>query len=275
MADPSLTKDLDGSQLASLPDDKLQELGLSQDEITTLRSLPPTRLSSMIPLVVAAGKKKAAYIQDLLPYTPEVDVNGNRRCVYVDGKGHRCEQYGDKNTPVCKKHAVKAQSLGSYFQSPSLRQTYDAFISSPDKMKADGELALMRTMLATLLGKINDENLNIELIAGITTMSEKITQVVDRITKIERITPEHLQNLMKKMVDIAADFVPPDKLAEFATRIERINLNDSTVHLVEGVKYLPGEKLDGVAIKTVDESVMLQKSALLDVAAKMGVTSDA
>jgi hypothetical protein len=275
MAEPSLTKELDVTQLASFPDDKLVSLGLTADEITTLRSLPPTHISSMIPLVVAAGKRKAAQLQSILPYTPEVDVDGRRRCVYVDSKGNRCEHYGDKNTPVCKRHAAKAQSLGSYFQSPSLRQTYESFMSSPDKMKADGELALMRTMLATLLSKVNDDNLNIELIAGITTMSEKITQVVDRIAKIERITPEHLQNLMKKMVDIAADFIPADKLPEFAAKIEAINLNDSTVHLVDGIRYVPGEKLDGEEVKAVDESVIMQKSALLDIAAKMGVTNDA
>lgn len=273
MGDPSLAKSLDVTQLASLPDNDLITLGLTEDEIVTLRSLPTSRLSSMIPLVVAAGRKKAEHIQDLLPFLPEIDANGNRRCVYVDGSGCRCEKYGDKNTPVCRKHATKAQSLGSYFASPSLRQTYEAFITSPDKMKADGELALMRTMLAALLSKLNDDNLNIELIAGVTTMSEKITQVVDRISKIERITPEHLQNLMKKMVDIAADFIEPSRLADFAARIEKINLNESTVHMTDGVKYMPGEKLDGTTLGTIDQSVLMQKSALLEAASSLGVTS--
>lgn len=273
MVAPSLATSLDSTQFAAMSDEELSRLGLSSDEVSLLRSMPPTRLSSMIPVVLATGKKKAEHIQELLSFAPEIDTDGSRRCVYVDAHGCRCDSYGDKNTPVCRKHAHKAQSLGSYFQSPSLRQTYDSFMSSPDKMKADGELALMRTMLATLLGKLNDDNINIEIIAGVTTMCEKITQAVDRITKLERITPEHLQNLMKKMVDIAAEFVPPDKLSEFATKIEAINLNNSDVQLRSDIRYLPGEVINGAKIVAVDQDVLMQKAAMLDVAERMGIQS--
>jgi len=274
MAEPTLAKSLDATQLASMSDADLESLGLNVVEIQTLRSLPPTKLSSMIPLVIAAGKKKAEHIQDILPFTPEVDTNGQRRCVYIDSKGDRCEKYGDKNTPVCHKHKHKAASLGTYFQSPTLRQTYDAFVTSPDKMKADGELALMRTMLATVLSKVNDENINLEVIAAVTTMSEKITQTVDRISKLEKITPEHLQNLMKKMVEIASDYIPTEKLDEFAHRIEGLNLDDSDIRLVSGVRYMPGETVDGTKIGAIDENVKMQKEALIEVAAKMGVVPD-
>lgn len=275
MAEPSLAKSLDATQLSQLSVEELHKLGLTDEEIALLRTLPTTKLSSMIPVVLATGRKKAEHIQQLLPFAPEIDVNGNRRCVYVDTAGNRCDNYGNQNTPVCKHHAKKAQQLGTYFQSPTLRKTYEAFATSPDKMKIDGELALMRTMLATLLSKINDENINIELIAGITAMSEKITQAVERISKLERITPEHLQNLMKKMVDIAADFIPADKLPDFAAKIEKINLNDSNVELREDIRYMPGDMVQGVKVEAkVDESVLMQKSSLLDIAAKMGVTKD-
>ena len=229
----------------------------------------------MIPLVVAAGKKKAEHIQEILPFKPEIDTSGRRRCVYIGPDGARCDRYGDANTPVCTKHKHKAAVLGTYFASPTLRQTYDAFAASPDKIKADGELALMRTMLASLLSKITDDNLNIELIAGITTMCEKITQTIDRISKLEKITPEQLQNLMRAMVNIASDYVPQEKLDEFATRIENLNLDSSNVQLTPGIHYMPGEELDGVKVAAkVSDDVLMQKQTLIDVALKMGISNE-
>lgn len=271
---PHLTTSLDATQLQSMSNADLMALGLNAQEIDTLKSLPTTQLSSMIPLVIAAGKKKAAEISEVLPFQPEIDIHGNRRCVYVDSKGDRCDSYGDKNTPVCKKHRHRAAALGTYFQSAKLRDTFEAFESSGSKLKADGELALMRTMLATLLGKINDDNINIELIASVTAMCDKITQVVERISKIEKLTPEHLERMMKAIVELSAEYIPVDKLEEFAKKVELINIDDNKLVPIkassEGGCFTPGEVVNGKVIEAQPIDLTVHK-ALIDTAHRMGI----
>jgi hypothetical protein len=271
----TVTKTLDVTQLGTLPDEELQRIGLTLDEISTLRGLPPTQLSSMIPLVVAAGKKKAKEIVELLPFDPEIDVNGNRRCVFVDPHGVRCERYGDKDMPLCKQHRKKAASLGTYFSSPRLRETFEAFATSSNKLQADGELALMRTMLASLLRQVRDDSINLEIIGAVTAMSEKITVVIERISKMSQLTPEHLQRLMSKMVEIAGEYVAPDKLEEFAKRVEQIELDDLPPTLTSPL--MPDDNIQPVAYKdpSVRSVPSVQQCALVDVAARMGVLTDA
>lgn len=272
MGDPSVTRQLDVTQFQDMSDTQLLQLGLTSDEIATLRTLPRTKLSSMIPLVVAAGKKKAEHIAEILPSLPEIDVNGNRRCVFIDSKGTRCERYGGKDLPCCKKHTHAASSLGTYFQSPKLREIFNAHVASPDRLRSDGELALMRTMLSTLLSKLNEDNINIEVIGAVSVLADKITGVVERINKAAAITPDDLQKLMVKMVEVAAEYVPADKLDEFAKKVENIDMEDHPLRLKAGVRFEPGEDIDGVKIE--DVSMSPQKKALLETAVRMGVSSD-
>lgn len=265
----AITATLDVTQVADLSDEELTRLGLTHSEIATLRSLPKTQLSSMIPVVVAAGKQKAKEIASLLPFDPEIDVNGNRRCVYVGPTGCRCDAYGTKDVPLCKRHLSKASSLGTYFQSPKLRETFEAFACSNDKMKADGELALMRTMLASLLANVKDDTLNLEVIGAVTAMSDKITVVIERISKMTQLTPEHLQNVMSKMVEIAADYIDPAKLEEFAKRVEAIELQDLPPQVATPI--VP----DGENIKAVAYTPTIQQKALVDAAHRLGALPDA
>lgn len=275
MDKPHLTNKLDATQLQAMSDEELMRLGLGVSEIQTLKSLPTTQLSSMIPLVIAAGKEKAAAIADTLAFIPEIDVNGNRRCVYVNRNGVRCEHYGDKNIPVCKAHRKHAASLGTYFQSSKLRDTFAAFATSGEKLRADGELALMRTMLATLLSKIDDDNANIEVIASVTAMCDKITQVVERISKIEKLTPEHMERMMKAIVELAAAYIPADKLEEFAGKVEAINVDKDAI-TADG-NFMPGDVVDGKVIEAEQAEVIVEppdltvKKALLETAQRFGL----
>jgi hypothetical protein len=273
---PTMTTKLDTTQLAQLPIVELVALGLTVEQAEMLKAMPETQLSSMVPLALAAGKEKAREIQPLLPFNPEINVDGLRRCVYVDQDGCRCEEYGTKDIPVCRKHKAKAASLGTYFRSPKLRETYEAFANSPSKMKFDGELSLMRTMLASLLEKINDDNLNMEVIGAVTAMCEKITVATERMAKLEKITPEQLNVLMTRMVEVASKYVPADKLDEFAKDVEQIDLDKQDLKTVNGLPYAPGNNIGGAEIEgvAVDLGVMTQRKALLDVAQQMGVTTD-
>lgn len=257
---------LEGTQVTDLDDTYLHDVcGLTSIEIATLRSLPKQDVSTLIPLVIAIGKERAKNVP--LPFIPEVNTKGYRRCVHVDKA--RCERYGTKDIPVCRKHREKAKMLGNHFGSPMLRETFRQFHEDPHKLQCTSELSLMRTMLAALLHRITDDNLNIEVIAGVTTMCEKITQVIERIGKIEKVTPEHLSLLMKQMTEVAAKYIPAEKLEEFANDVENISLEPK--QLSQLIPYLPGNEVDVNGEKTV---ISIQKKALIETAARMGVVVD-
>jgi hypothetical protein len=179
--------------------------------------------------------------------------------------GERCRHYGDKNVPVCKKHYKDAKMIGNHFGSPMLRETYKRFFEDPNKMRCDGELTLMRTMLASLLQRITDENLNIEVIAGVTTMCDKITMVIERMGKIEKITPEHLNLLMQQMTEVAAKYIPADKLEEFAADVERISVEPDKI--TQRIPYEPGNEVEVNGHKVE----IIQKRALVETASRMGI----
>ena len=279
----NVTKKLDVTQFQDMSDEQLLHLGLTADEIKTLRGLPRTKLSSMIPLVVATGKKKAEYISELLPTQPEIDINGNRRCVFLHSSGSRCEAYGGKDLPVCKKHSHAAASLGSYFESPKLREIYNAHVNSPDRLKSDGEIALMRTMLSTMLSKLDEGTMNMELIGAVSVLAEKITTVVERMSKLSAITPEDLQKLMRKMVDVASEFIPPDKLEAFAKKVDEIDLNTTPTRMRSGIRFEPGDVIEGVTLTAekdatlppkVDTNLEVQRKALLETAVRLSVVDN-
>lgn len=262
----SIATHLEGTQLSDLSDEYLKETcRLTQDEIDYIRKMPAQQLSTLIPLVMMIGKKAAALAAPKLPFIPEINERGCRRCVMITDH-ERCRRYGDKDVPVCKEHYKDAKMLGNHFGSPMLRETYKRFYEDPNKMRCDSELTLMRTMLASLLQRINDDNLNIELIAGVTTMCDKITTVVERMGKIEKITPEHLNLLMQQMTEVAAKYIPADKLEQFAEDIEKISVEPNK--LTQRIPYEPGAEIE-VNGKTV--VVDMQKRALVETAARMGV----
>ena len=263
----SIATQLEGTQLSDLSDEYLKDVcRLRQDEIDYIRSLPAQQLSTLIPLVLALGKKKkAAEVAAMLPFIAEVNENGCRRCVMITD-GERCVHYGDKDVPICKKHYKDAKMLGNHFGSPMLRETYKRFYEDPNKLRCDAELTLMRTMLASLLQRITDDNLNIEVIAGVTSMCEKITMVVERMGKIEKITPEHLNLLMQQMTEVASKYIPADKLEDFANDIEKISVEPNKI--TQLIPYEPGNSVEVDGKQVI---IDIQKRALVETAARMGV----
>jgi len=262
----SIATQLEGTQISDLSDAYLKETcRLTQDEIDYIRKMPAQQLSTLIPLVMMIGKQKAKQAAELLPFIAEVDERGRRRCVMLIN-GERCRNYGDKDVPVCKKHYKEAKMLGNHFGSPLLRETYKRFYEDPNKMRCDGELSLMRTMLASLLQRITDDNLNIEVIASVTAMCDKITVVIERMGKIEKITPEHLNLLIQQMTEVAAQFIPADKLEDFAAAVEKISVEPDK--LTQRIPYEPGAEIEVNGEKVV---IDIQKRALVETAARMGV----
>lgn len=262
----SLATHLEGTQISDFSDEYLKTTcRLTQDEIDYIRKMPAQQLSTLIPLVMMIGKKQAKEVAASLPFIPEIDEQGRRRCVMITD-GERCRRYGDKDVPVCKQHYKDAKMIGNHFGSPLLRETYKRFYEDPNKMRCDGELTLMRTMLASLLQRITDDNLNIEVIAGVTSMCDKITVVIERMGKIEKITPEHLNLLMQQMTEIAAKYIPADKLEEFAAAVEKISVEPDK--LTQRIPYEPGAEIEVSGEKVV---IDIQKRALVETAARMGI----
>lgn len=269
MGEPSLTTQLDGTQMSDLTDAQLFNAGLDPDQIKYLRSLPSGDLSSMIPLVLSIGDRKASQIQDKLPFVPEIDHRGHRRCVYVNRDGNRCGRYGDADIPICSRHTGKAMMLGTHFKSKMLRDTFQGFYNDPQKLNCFSELALMRTMLAAILQRVSDENANMEVIGGITAMCDKITVVVERISKLEKVTPEHLNALMKALTEVAIKYIPAEQVESFADEVEKISIEPDA--LIQVKPYMPGEEVE---VNGRKEIVTTQKRALLETAERMGIAID-
>lgn len=266
MTKERLATELDATTPADLPDEVWLAAGITREQLEKIKKLPVIEISSMIPLVMELGKCATKKIVKNIPIEFEINADGERRCVYTSD-GVRCAKYGTKNIPVCAKHIERITMVGHFFRSPKLREMYQRFATDKEKMSCDGELAMMRTMLASLIEKVDETNLNIEVIASITAMCDKITVVVDRMSKLEKITPEQLNILMQRMVAISATYIPADKLEAFAKEVEVLSVSGATPTM-EG-KFLPGEE-----VKQLDGSIetITVRKALLDVAQQMGVT---
>jgi hypothetical protein len=141
--------------------------------------------------------------------------------------------------------------------------------NDPQKLNCFSELALMRTMLASLLQRVSDENANMEVIGGITAMCDKITVVVERISKLEKVTPEHLNALMKALTEVAIKFIPAEQVESFADEVEKISIEPDA--LIQVKPYVPGEEVE---VNGRKEIVTTQKRALLETAERMGIAID-
>lgn len=241
---------------------------LVDEEATAIRSLPIIGISSGIKLAKAVGKGRAKQLIKLSKVYPEIDCDGNRRCVHSIN-GFRCKNYSD--IPVCKKHFEKASMLSpATFKSATLREAYMRNLANPRKLQADSELAVMRTMLELLLSKANDQgNMPIEMIGAISALSEKITIVIDRMSKMQEITPEKVETMMERVVDIISTYVPPDKLKECADKISSVNLHQPSCT----IGYVPGETVEQYSEGNLVENQIttVHQRALLETAIHLGV----
>lgn len=263
---------LDATPLMALPRAELLSIGFTDAEIDLMQKMPETRIKSMIPAVLAAGKARAKEIQNNMTVKPEIDVEGRRRCTYVYADGTRCSKYGTKDIPICKEHKSAAAAVGTHFRSPKLREVYNTFLNSPVKMRFDGEIAMMRTMLATFVERIDDSNINTEVVASVIAVSEKIANTIDKMAKLEKVTPEQLDVLLNKVVEIAAKYIPADKLAAFADEVGALDLDKHELVAVDAAPFYPSPSVRTRDAEVIDRTV--QRDALVQVAAHLGVSAE-
>lgn len=230
---------------------------LRPDEKAILANMPQVEIASLPLLEAAIGVRRARELLKQAEILPEIDKNGHRRCVY-EKNGKRCTRYAP--IPVCDKHFERASMLSAHFKSKTLRDEYNKLLNSPYKMHLDSELSMMRLMLGVLVGKLNDGAVTFEHIVAVTTMCEKISGVVDKMAKMNAITPETIDKMMANVVDVLALHVPPDKLPLIAAEITKLSPKVNACDIT----YEPGQQL------SEDEApISVHKRALLQISAQL------
>jgi hypothetical protein len=84
------------------------------------------------------------------------------------------------------------------------------------------------------------------------------------------VTPETVDNMMSKVVDIIALYVEPDKLAIIAEAVSKVTPTYSVcdIQVMPGDTYIEGGK------EIEAEPISIHKRALIEIAAQMKVTGD-
>ena len=157
--------------------------------------------------------------------------------------------------------------LSNSFKSITLKREYERLMQSPAKMHLDSEVSMMRLMLGIAVGQLKDGAINLEHVVLVTQLCEKISNVVDKMSKMNSITPETIDNMISGMVGIVARYVPADQLALIADEVAQLNpkVNISTV------QSLPGEENGLSAFSIEAEPISIQKRALLEIASTLNV----
>lgn len=243
---------------------------LSKVEQLLLLTQPDTEILSAISLEMACGKKAAKTLISEAGIHPEIDFDGMRRCIYMSTTGVRCCGYGE--LPICKKHERAAMSNLMNFKSEKLRHRYERELKNPRKMQLGSELAMMRTMLGAMVDKLTDSGeIPLEYIGAITSMCEKISGVVDKMSKMNTITPEHIDNILNKTVEIIARFVPADKMVEIADEIAKLD----PTKMDSDIQFMPGETLEAVdgarLIELEPPHAPMVKRELVEMADRLGL----
>lgn len=153
------------------------------------------------------------------------------------------------------------------FKSPLLREAFDHYMKAPNKHSLDQEIALQRTMLVVIMQKV-DDNITMHEVAAITTLCDKIANVVEKSSKLNAITPEKITTLFNAVVEILAEYVPKDKLEEVAAKIEAAN----PLKAQAMVPYVPGEEILINDMKyKIDMAKTDRQKALLEIAQHLEV----
>lgn len=212
---------------------------VTPEECTKLKGMPSYAITSGLHLVAAVGIERARLlitkcIEDKV--FPEMDHKGYRRCVWV-GKD-RCETYSKK--VVCKKHMAHAVTTApGVFKSPLLSEAFKHYSTSPSKMTLDNELALQRTMLYALTNKVNSDDVPMDMIGAITALCDKIGSSVERMSKLNVITPEVVDRMLVQVVNIMSEYVPAQNLEEASKKILQINVLEP----IANIPYEPGDEV--------------------------------
>ena len=155
---------------------------------------------------------------------PEISLSGHRRCVYVSDDTIRCREYTLNG--MCGNHMSTVANFTKHFKSQKLRDQFSTFMNDPHKMRLTGELSLLRVMLVQMISRSETDIMPIQHIEAITVLCEKIMNMSVNMNKLNQLTPEVVDNILNKAVDVLAKYLPPDRLLEAAKEIQALALVD-------------------------------------------------
>jgi hypothetical protein len=241
---------------------------LTDEEKIQLDKAPDTAILSCLKLANVIGKVRAKELVALSGACAEIDFSGGRRCVMViDNK--RCKRYN--TLPCCEDHYGDAMSLSpAVFKNQDLRNAYLRQLQNPRKIQLDTEVALMRTMMELMLKKVSADtgNMPLELIGAITAMCEKTSVVVEKMSKLNAITPEKIDEMMDRVVEIISEYLPHDKLRECAEKLKMVQISAPGCE----IGYNPGDQVTmmlGEETPVDSEVTTVHKRAMLDLQSRL------
>lgn len=113
-----------------------------------------------------------------------------------------------------------------HFKSQKLRDQFTSFMNDPHKMRLTGELSILRVMLVQMISRADSDVLPIQHIEAITVLCEKIMTMSVNMSKLNQLTPEVVDNILNKAIDVLAKYLSPDMLVEAAKEIQSLALVD-------------------------------------------------
>lgn len=137
-------------------------------------------------------------------------------------------------------------------------------------MQLTNELAMLRVMMVQMIQRSDSDRMSTESIVCITQLCEKIMTMSSTMSKLNQLTPEVVDNILNKAVDILAEYVPPERLVEAAQKIQALALVDPSA----STPIDPGNLIEieekGVLITTnADDPDAILKRTLVEEAIRL------
>ncbi len=193
---------------------------------------------------------------------PEISMEGHRRCIYVYDNGVRCREYTLQG--MCGGHMNAVTNFTKHFKSQKLRDQFIGFMNDPRKLNLSGELSLLRVMLVQMISRTESEVLPIQHIEAITVLCEKVMSMTVSMSKLNQLTPEVVDNILNKAIDVLAKYLPPDKLVEAAEEIQKLSLVDpiASSPIDPGNYIVIDEKPVRIESNIDDDKAILRRTAM-------------
>lgn len=204
-----------------------------------------------------------------LTFIPEYSILEGRRCTFVNQFGLRCRSYSNADIPVCSKHiklVAAVPRMNSRFmdaiKSVPLKEEFQRHLNDPNRRSMESELALMRTMMSSLLSRVDMQmdlkDLPYETISAIVKLCEIITGTVDRVVSVEhklsmRLSVDQVTMILMRFTDEIVNILNPSQadMLKIADMVENLPLlKVANVISIEGAKTYGTEIKEGQKFST-------------------------
>ena len=241
---------------------------LQHREIDKLNALPRSKVLNAVQLEQAVGKTRASHLLRRTTILPEIAQNGKKRCIYVYDNTLRCRQYTDEG--MCGCHMSAVENFTKHFKSRKIKDQFLTFVNDPQKMRLTGEMAMLRVMIVQMIGRVQGDDMPIQTIQAVTVLCEKVMNMATTISKMNQLTPEVVDNILNKTIEIMSKYLPPDRLVEAAKEISLLATVDPSANSpIEPGQMIEVENDLLEITSTVDENKQIQRNTLLNEAIRL------